>query len=101
MNLTPEQLAKMTPDHPLLVVIERITAIENKMMANDPEISTHLKAIWKEMQTYEELAHLLTPEQIGVLMRGMQKHTTIQLVVESTSKGGRGKKNKPSVDDLI
>lgn len=100
MNLTPEQLAKMTPDHPLLVVMERITAIENKMAANDPEISTHLKTVWKELQQYEELSHLLTPEQIGSLMRGMQKHTAIQLVVEEgPKKSKRG--SKPSVDDLI
>jgi hypothetical protein len=99
VNFTPEQLAKVTPDHPIMQVMERLTAIENKMTQNDPEISGHLKAIWKELQTYEELAHLLTPEQIGVLMRGMQKHTAIQLVVETPAKAR--KKNKPSVDDLI
>lgn len=100
MNLTPEQLAKLTPDHPIMSVISRLTLIEEKMKVNDPEISTHLKTIWKELQQYEELSHLLTPEQIGVLMKGLQKHTAIQLVVETPSKS-RKKGLKPSVDDLI
>jgi hypothetical protein len=100
MNLTAEQLAKITPDHPIFAVLERMNAIEEKMAQNDPEISTHLKSIWQHLQQYEELAHLLTPEQLGVLMRGMQKHTTIQLVVDTPSKGGRAKR-KPTVDDLI
>jgi protoheme ferro-lyase len=99
MNLTQEQLAKVTPDHPIFEVMERMNLIQQKMAQNDPEISTHLKSIWKHLQTYEELAHLLTPEQIGVLMKGMQKHTAIQLVVETPAKGR--KKTKPSVDDLI
>lgn len=99
MNLTPEQLAKLTPDHPIFLCIERMTAIEEKMKAQDPQIGTHLREIWKHMQEYEELAHLLTPEQIGSLMKGMQKHTAIQLVVDTPSKSKKAK--KVGVDDLI
>lgn len=100
MNLTPEQLAKCQPDHPIFAVLERLTAVEEKMLKADPEISTHLREIWKHLQQYEELSHLLSPEQIGVLMKGLQKHTAIQLVIEDAKKGTRGKK-KVTVDDLI
>lgn len=100
MNLTPEQLTKCEPGHPIFNVIERLTLIENKLIAQDPEIKTHLKVIHSELQQYEELAHLLTPEQIGVLMKGLQKHSAIQLVVEEQTKT-RGKSKKVSVDDLI
>jgi len=100
MNLTSEQLAKTTPDHPIHVVMERLALIEQKLLQNDPQIGTHLKEIHKHLMEYEELSHLLTPEQIGVLMKGFQKHTTIQLVVEGVKKSG-GKSKKVSVDDLM
>lgn len=99
MNLTPEQTAKLTPDHPIFAIISRMDAIEQRLATNDPEISTHLREIWKHMQQYEELAHLLTPEQIGVLMKGLQKHTAIQLVVDAPKSSRKSK--KVGVDDLI
>ncbi len=99
MNLTPEQLAKTTPDHPIHAVMGRLALIEQKMIAQDPEIGTHLRAIHTMLQEYEELAHLLTPEQIGLLMRGLQKHTAISLVIEDSGK--RKKSKKVTEDDLI
>lgn len=101
MNLTPEQLAKCGVDHPIHIVMERLNLIEAKMKAADPEISTHLREVWKHMQQYEELAHLLTPAQIGVLMKGMQKHTAIQLVAEDSGKKTRSKSVKIGADDLL
>lgn len=104
MNLTPEQLAKVGPDHPIMQLMERMTAIEQKLAANDPEISTHLKEIMKLMGTYEELAHILTPDQIAVAMKGLQKHVGIQLVIEEQSgkKSGRSKSLKGvGVNDLV
>lgn len=101
MNLTSEQSAGLQPDHPIYVVCERMTQIEQKMLKNDPEIAGHLKEIWKMLHEYEELAHLLTPEQIGILTRGLQKHTAITLVVEDGKKKSSGKSKKPTVDDLI
>jgi len=100
MNLTPEQLAKCQPDHPIFEVMTRITAIEDTMLKQDPQLPTHLKVVHKQLQEYEELAHLLTPEQIGVLMKGFQKHTAIQLVVEEQAKP-RKRASKVGVDDLI
>lgn len=98
MNLTPEQTAKLDPNNPIFVVMERIALIQAKMLAQDPQISTHLKEIWKHMQQYEEIAHLLTEEEIGVVFRALQKHTAIELVVNTPSKG---KSKKVSASDLI
>ena len=99
MNLTPEQLEKLSPDHPLFKVIERLGLIEQKMTAQDPEIGTHLKAIHTELRQYEELAHLLTPEQIGVFMKGLQKYAAVSLVMDAPKKSGKSK--KIGVDDII
>ncbi len=101
MNLTDEQLAKCGPDHPIHTVMQRISLIEEKMKTADPEISTHLREIWKQLQTYEELAHILTPEQISILMKGMQKHTAIQLVSEDAGKKKSSRGPKVTADDLI
>ena len=99
MNLTPEQLAKCPPDSPIFTVMERMEKIQDTMLKNDPELRTHLKAVHTLMKEYEDLPHLLTPEQIGLLMKGMQKYTAISLVVESKSKSS--KKAGKSVDDFI
>ncbi len=99
MNLTPEQTANLPVDHPIFNVLDRMKKIEEKLVKNDPEISTHLKEIWKAAQEYEDLAHMLSPEQIGILMKGMQKHTAITLVAESSGK--KGKSKKIGVDDLM
>lgn len=99
MELTPEQLAKTTPDHPIHQVLERMTAIEQKLLQNDPEISTHLKAIWTHLQEYEDLAHLLTPQQIGILMKGLQKHSAISLIVEDKKRPSKSK--KVTAEDLL
>lgn len=99
MNLTEEQLAKITdPNHPIMLVIERMNKIQDLMAKNDPEIKTHLREIWKACQQYEELAHILTPEQIGVYTKGMQKYSGQYLVVEGAGK--KKKSGKTTVDDI-
>lgn len=99
MELTPEQIAKLEPSHPLFVVLERMKKVEEKMNTADPEISTHMKAIWQQLQEYDDLAHLLSPQQIGVLMKGLQKHTGISLVVEDKKRPSKSK--KITADDLL
>lgn len=102
MNLTPEQSAKCAPDHPIYKVMDRLDKIQDTMLRNDPELRTHLKEIHKLCKEYEELAHILTPEQIGVLMKGMQKYTAISIVTESAAKKTSSKKlGKLTTDDLI
>ncbi len=100
MNLTPEQLAKTTPDHPIHVVMERLEKVQAGLLRNDPELSTHLKVIHKQLSEYEELAHLLTPEQIGVLMKGFQQMTSISLITEKAKTPSK-KGPKVTVDDLL
>ena len=101
MNLTPEQSAKCAPDHPIYQVMDRLEKIQDTMLRNDPELRTHLKEIHKLCKEYEELAHILTPEQIGVLMKGMQKYTAISIVTEDAKKPSSKKLGKLTTDDLI
>lgn len=99
MELTPEQLLKCGVDHPIHEVLSRMAEVEKRLLAGDPEISTHLKAIWTQLQEYDDLAHLLSPQQIGVLMKGLQKHTGISLVVEDKKRPSKSK--KITADDLL
>lgn len=101
MNLTPEQAAKCSVDHPIYQVMERLEKIQDTMLRNDPELRTHLKAIHTLCKEYEELAHILTPEQIGVMMKGMQKYAAISIVTEGAKKPTSKKLKNTTVDDLI
>jgi hypothetical protein len=64
----------------------------------------HLGAIHKQLITYEELVHLLTPEEIGRIVAAQQVHGNISLAVELTSKAGKAKAAnrtaKMTLDDL-
>lgn len=79
-------------------VLERLGKVEEALKGNDPLISIHCESIHAALREHEELVHLLSDEQIGKLMAGMQKYKAIQLVKEASSTKGRGK--KVTADDL-
>lgn len=98
-NLTPEQLAALQPDHPIFAIMERMEKIQDTMTRNDPELATHLKVVHKTLGQYEDLPHILTPEEIGVLMNGFKKHAGMVLIAEKP-RGSKSKKDKIGLDDI-
>jgi hypothetical protein len=88
-----------------LDVFQRIEAIEKCLLTQDPRLPTHLAVIHSTLIKYEELAHLLSDEQIRMLIAGQKKHAGTELVKESIkSKTNSAAKNKAlsrtTVDDL-
>lgn len=81
-------------------VLERLEKIEANLKSADPMLPVHLKNILKQLHTYEELVHLLKDEQITVLMEGMKKYRSIELVKEVMEKKSRKAASKTTVDDL-
>lgn len=60
----------------------RIALLGEKLLEQDPQLPTHLAAIQSSLIQYEELAHLLSDEEIKTLIAGQKKHTGVKLTDE-------------------
>lgn len=74
--------------------LQRLADLEAALLARDPLMKTHLGAIHKHMIQYEEIANLLTVEEISKIMDAQQAHTGIELraAITNKSKASAGKK---------
>lgn len=69
--------------------LARLAQLQAALLAKDPSMPMHLKEIHKQLIQYEELVHLLTPEDIGIIMAAQQQHTNTVLVAAGTTKSGK------------
>lgn len=89
-------MANPIPDaqaHPkLLELLPKLKTLEDALLAADPKFPNHLKEIHKYLIQYEELAHLLSEDQIATILEAQQKKVGIVLAAETTkTKGARAK----------
>lgn len=85
-------MANETPDHPkLLELLPKLEALEQALLSSDPKMPGHLKEIHKYLIQFEELAHLLTEDQIAIILDGQQRQVGIKLADETKTKSKTGK----------
>lgn len=85
--------------HKLKELLPKLDALEQALLAADPKFPTHLKEIHGYLIQFEELAHLLTEQQIATILEGQQKKLGIILAAETTkTKGSKAK--GVTADDL-
>lgn len=82
-----------------LSVLERLSLVEERLKEADPMLGQHMTEIHKTLLANEELVHILTDQQIHVLMAGMQKYKSIQLV-EAAAKKPAKRGGKVDIDDF-
>lgn len=84
--------------------LQKLQAIEEALLANDPAMKTHLAEIHKTLIQYEELVHLLSNDQIATVMKAQQKLTDTALAAAvtkaKTSKAAGAKTAKLGLDDV-
>ena len=80
MSLTPELQTIVDQ------TFQKIHDIEDMLLKRDPMMPMHLANIHKTLIQYEELAHLLSDEQIHQLIKGQTQVTGIEIVKATTSK---------------
>lgn len=99
-----EAVKQSPPLHPKLAeLLPKLKQLEDALLASDPQMPVHLKEIHKYLIQYEELAHLLSEEQIAVILEGQQRRVGIILATETRKgTGGSSAKNLKGVtaDDL-
>jgi hypothetical protein len=89
--------------HPQMTsLLVKIDDLAKALVNNDPKMPEHLKNIHRTLSQYEELAHLLSEEQIAVIIEGAQKKLGIILAAETTKTGsGKGKSLKGVTADEL
>jgi hypothetical protein len=75
---TPYSVPATTPQQDQLM--QRLSGLQEAMLAADPDIKTHMREIHKLLIGFEELVHLLSDEEIGVIMKAQQGLTHTALV---------------------
>lgn len=70
-------------------ILQRLDALEQALLAQDPEMPKHLGEIHRLLITHEELTHLLSDEQIAVIMGAQQLQTNTTLVASTASGAGK------------
>lgn len=90
-----EAITKLDPSQPLqFSLLDRLSQLEEAMLARDPLMKTHLGAIHKQLIEHEELVHLLSNEEIAKIVSAQQQHVNTSLAAEVTSKSGNAKAAK-------
>lgn len=72
-----------------LDVRQKISAIGEKLTQADPMLPIHLANIHRSLKQYEELVHLLSDEEIRILVTGQRQHAKVELVKATTAKRGK------------
>lgn len=65
----------------------------------DPELPNHMRSLHKNLRTYDELAHLLSDDEIRLILQSEKKHTKIELV-KVTAKAKKPKVKGFEIDEL-
>jgi hypothetical protein len=88
--------------HPKLLELEpKLAALEKSLLAADPKMPQHLREIHTYLTQFEELAHLLTEDQIAIILDAQQRKVGI-ILAEETKKGKTGgSKSKPITADEL
>jgi hypothetical protein len=76
----------------------RFIQLEKELVAATPDLPTALAEIHKQLQTHEELIHLLSDEDCQRLHRAFESYKQFSLI-NKTAKAG--KKKKISENDLM
>lgn len=71
--------------------LQRLANLEAALLAKDPSMKQHLLEMHKQLIGYEELVHLLSDEQIGIIMSAQQIHTNTILTGSTSTASGKKK----------
>jgi hypothetical protein len=112
---TPAGIPVATPPEPqvanvvdfsypgLYELSERILRLDAAIASNHPEFDSILQTIHRNLDKDEQLLHLLKPDQISSIFRGLKKKTQTVLVEDTVKSSGSGRNKglaKLGLDDL-
>jgi hypothetical protein len=88
----------MTPSEQ---IHEKILQLKTALDTNHPGIENWLRDIHKNLHTDESLVQVCTPEEIGVIVRGLELKAKVRIVDDAVSKKvTKAKLGQLAIDDI-
>ena len=82
------------------VIISKIAELSQALEENNPSIATYVKDIHRNLLQFPELVHILKPEQVQTIVKGIEQVNGEKIAEEAKPKA-RVNKKKESLADLL
>ena len=86
------------------VIISKIAELSQALEENNPSIATYVKDIHRNLLQFPELVHILKPEQVQTIVKGIEQVNGEKIAEEAKPKARAskaGSKSKASLADLL
>jgi len=81
-------------------ILQRIGELEKLLLTGHPQMGMELARIHKNVATSPELLHILSDEQISLIVRAQSRVAQIDILQEKVSKAGSKPKKTITLDDI-
>ena len=82
------------------VILSKIAELSQAIEENNPSIATYVKDIHRNLLQFPELVHILQPEQVLTIVKGIEQVNGEKIAEEAKPKT-RASKKKESLADLL
>ena len=82
------------------VILDKIAELSQALEENNPSIATYVKDIHRNLLQFPELVHILQPEQVQTIVKGIEQVNGEKIAEEAKPKT-RASKKKESLADLL
>ncbi|MGL4484301.1 MAG: hypothetical protein ACRCUS_05070 [Anaerovoracaceae bacterium] len=83
------------------VILSQIAELSQALETANPDIGSYVKQIHKNLIQYPELVHILKPEQVATIVRGIETVTNEKIMEDAKPKPRAKSKSKESISDLL
>ena len=84
------------------VIMEKIVALSQALEESHPSIATYVKDIHRNLLQFPELIHILKPEQVQTIVKGIEQVNGEKIAEDAKPKARATKaKSKESLSDLL
>ena len=103
-NESMHQEATINQSQEADVILSKIAELSQAIEENNPSIATYVKDIHRNLLQFPELVHILQPEQVQAIVKGIEQVNGEKIAEEAKPKTRAtksGSKKKESLADLL
>ena len=82
------------------IIISKIEELSQALEESNPSIASYVKDIHRNLLQFPELVHILQPEQVQTIVKGIEQVNGEKIAEEAKPKA-RASKKKESLADLL
>jgi hypothetical protein len=103
MGLSTHEQPVINQSNEATDILLKISELSTALETNNPDISSYVKAIHKNLLQFPELVHILQPSQVVTIVKGIELVNGEKIAEETKPKvrATRATKPKESIADLL